>query len=198
MKRAMCSRHILNMAALAALGLTLAACQSFRDAAGISKQSPDEFAITTKAPLVIPPDYNLRPPKPGAAPTNQVSPTVQAQTTLFNSQTAATASTASTYSQGEQELLAGAGATNADNSIRRQIATDNDSSGSDEDFSNQVLFWQDHPDQSGTPVNADAEQNARAAGQTSGTQAQPSQQPQQQDNSTKKDDSGWLDGLFDW
>jgi hypothetical protein len=50
----------------------LVGCDSIREAAGITKEPPDEFAVVTKAPLVIPPDYNLRPPKPGAAPTNQV------------------------------------------------------------------------------------------------------------------------------
>ena len=70
---------------LAALGLGLAAlqgCQSFRDEAGLTKQSPDEFAVTTKAPLIIPPDFNLHPPKPGAPPTNQQSPTEAAQAAL--------------------------------------------------------------------------------------------------------------------
>ena len=47
------------------------------------KEAPDEFAVLTKAPLVIPPDYNLMPPKPGAAPTNQTDPVDAAQTALF-------------------------------------------------------------------------------------------------------------------
>ena len=51
-----------------AMGLCTAAlmgCQSLRDAAGLQKKSPDEFAVTTKAPLVIPPDFNLRLPALG-------------------------------------------------------------------------------------------------------------------------------------
>ena len=43
----MSSRILLR---LAALGLGLAAlqgCQTFRDEAGLTKQSPDEFAVTT-------------------------------------------------------------------------------------------------------------------------------------------------------
>ena len=40
--------------------------QRCASAAGLTKKSPDEFAVTTKAPLVIPPDFNLRPPMPGA------------------------------------------------------------------------------------------------------------------------------------
>jgi len=52
----------------AALSLSLAACggESLSDTLGYGKSAPDEFAIVTKAPLVIPPDYSLRPPRPGA------------------------------------------------------------------------------------------------------------------------------------
>ena len=52
-------------------GGAVGGCDSLRQEAGLTKQSPDEFAVTTKAPLIIPPDFNLRPPSPGAAPLNQ-------------------------------------------------------------------------------------------------------------------------------
>ena len=52
----------------------LSGCESLRNAAGLTKKSPDEFAVTTKAPLVIPPDFNLRPPLPGAPPSNTRDP----------------------------------------------------------------------------------------------------------------------------
>ncbi len=32
------------------------------------RNQPDEFAVSRQAPLVIPPDYALEPPQPGAAP----------------------------------------------------------------------------------------------------------------------------------
>lgn len=34
----------------------------------LGRDSPDEFAVSRQAPLVIPPDYSLEPPQPGAAP----------------------------------------------------------------------------------------------------------------------------------
>jgi len=34
---------------------------------GIDAISPDEFAVESRAPLTIPPDFDLRPPQPGAA-----------------------------------------------------------------------------------------------------------------------------------
>ena len=62
------SELVLRIAVMGVSLLALAACDSLREEAGLTKQSPDEFAVTTKAPLVVPPDFNLRPPSPGAAP----------------------------------------------------------------------------------------------------------------------------------
>ena len=31
----------------------------------MGKRSPDEFAVVRRAPLILPPDYGLRPPRPG-------------------------------------------------------------------------------------------------------------------------------------
>jgi len=73
------SQALVRVALLSAIGLSLAACDTLRSVAGNDKQPPDEFAVVTKAPLIIPPDYNLHPPKPGAAPLNQTSPTQSAQ-----------------------------------------------------------------------------------------------------------------------
>ena len=47
------------------------------------KGGPDEFAVARQAPLVIPPDFSLAPPQPGAARANDVSPNAQALDALF-------------------------------------------------------------------------------------------------------------------
>jgi len=57
------NRVIVATALVAAAGL--AGCQSTQKALGMSKVTPDEFRVVTKAPLVVPPDYALRPPAPG-------------------------------------------------------------------------------------------------------------------------------------
>ena len=54
--------------AVTVCAIALSGCGSLREMAGLQKKSPDEFAVSTKAPLVIPPDFNLRPPMPGAPP----------------------------------------------------------------------------------------------------------------------------------
>ena len=79
------SETVLRLAIVGTALLALSACDTLRREAGMTKQSPDEFAVVTKAPLIIPPDFNLHPPAPGAPPLNQQGPTDSAQTALFNS-----------------------------------------------------------------------------------------------------------------
>ncbi len=49
--------------ALVLLGvLSLAACSSAtKEKLGIAKKAPDEFMVVPRAPLSLPPEYNLRP-----------------------------------------------------------------------------------------------------------------------------------------
>ena len=64
--------------------VSLAGCGSgVKQALGIGKDAPDEFAIVTKAPLVIPPDFNLRPPQPGAPRPQTSTPSQQAENMMF-------------------------------------------------------------------------------------------------------------------
>jgi hypothetical protein len=44
----------------------LTGCSNFRRVVGIDQVGPDEFAVEARAPLTIPPEFDLRPPQPGA------------------------------------------------------------------------------------------------------------------------------------
>ena len=44
---------------------------------------PDEFTILTKPPLIVPPEYNLRPPAEGEIRPNAQQPNRQLQSILF-------------------------------------------------------------------------------------------------------------------
>jgi DUF3035 family protein len=50
----------------AATVVVLSGCSNFKQAIGLEPTSPDEFAVESRAPLTIPPDFSLRPPAPGA------------------------------------------------------------------------------------------------------------------------------------
>jgi hypothetical protein len=65
--------------ALALLGGGLAGCQSTKEMLGLTKRSPDEFQVVSRAPLSMPPDYSLRPPTPGAARPQEGTVQQQAQ-----------------------------------------------------------------------------------------------------------------------
>ncbi|MDE1937880.1 MAG: DUF3035 domain-containing protein [Alphaproteobacteria bacterium] len=188
------SSYMLRAAVLIGVGIALCSCESMREAAGLNKNSPDEFAVLTKAPLVIPPDYNLMPPRPGAPPTNQTLPTESAESALFGEDPAKVASQITgNYSQGEKLLLAYAGIANSDPNIRQELASDNKAMvGADDSFTNEVLFWDEKKkDTAGTAVNADeaaAQLAAKKAGDKNPEQAAP--KPQEK--------SGWFDGWFDW
>ena len=60
----------------------LAGCDSASNALGISKVTPDEFRVVTKAPLVLPPDYSLRPPAPGEPRPQELQPESAARQAL--------------------------------------------------------------------------------------------------------------------
>ncbi len=138
----MMARRISPFAILGVSLMLLSACQSLRDEAGLTKQSPDEFAVTTKAPLIVPPDFNLHPPSPGAAPLNQTDPTSSAEVAMFstNDPTTVAASMSGSYTAGERMLLANAGVQNTDPTIRAQLQSDEKNmQGADSSFTDRIL-----------------------------------------------------------
>jgi hypothetical protein len=187
-------RCILTGVAIAGLGLALTACQSIRDAAGLNKAAPDEFAVVNKAPLIIPPDFNLKPPKPGAAPLNQTSPTVSAQAALYSDDPAAVAKALpGNYSDSEKMLLAQTGAANASDGIRQQITADNEKlQSADDSFTDSLLFG-GPTDTADAPVDANAEKARIDANKDAKPAQQASEAPQIKKD---KESSGWLDGIF--
>jgi hypothetical protein len=76
----------LPVVALAVAATVLSGCDSFKRAVGIEKSSPDEFAVESRAPLTIPPDFDLRPPAPGASRPQEVSAASKAQSVIDSAQ----------------------------------------------------------------------------------------------------------------
>jgi hypothetical protein len=59
--------------------LLLPSCSDFRVALGMDRVGPDEFAVESRAPLTIPPDFDLRPPQPGAPRPQEATPAERAR-----------------------------------------------------------------------------------------------------------------------
>lgn len=105
---------------LFASALILTSCSSAKEQLGITKKAPDEFAVVKHAPLAMPPDYGLRPPRPGAPRPQEQSPEQQAKQTVFGAESGDVA--AQPISSGpDSALLSKAGAGQTDPSIRQKV-----------------------------------------------------------------------------
>ncbi|HET9229946.1 MAG TPA: DUF3035 domain-containing protein [Vitreimonas sp.] len=106
-----------SMTVLAVLAAATAAtgCASVNRAVGSARTAPDEFRVVTQAPLTLPPDYSLRPPRPGETRPEELQPSQDARAALFGQEIAPGAS------QGERTLVANAGAEAVDPNIRDTI-----------------------------------------------------------------------------
>jgi hypothetical protein len=62
--------------------LLLQGCTDLRRSIGLEKTSPDEFAVESRVPLEMPPDFELRPPQPGATRPQEKSSNQQARTVI--------------------------------------------------------------------------------------------------------------------
>lgn len=140
------------------LALSLSACEQIRETAGIQKKAPDEFAVVRNAPLSVPPDYDLRPPRPGARAIPQLDPRREAEQATFGRQAAAaTVSTAESAS--EKELLQTLHVGSTPPGIRQQVDEESAILASDNtNFVENLMFWRKDPPP-GVVVNARGEQN---------------------------------------
>jgi len=153
------NRVIVAAAMVAAAGL--AGCQSTQKALGMSKVTPDEFRVVTKAPLVVPPDYALRPPAPGEPRPQELQPESAARNALLGQREA------EQRSDGEKLLVAKAGAEKADPLVRYVVDDEfGDIAHKEKSFADTVMFWKKDEtaaapkaalDGSSTPLDADAE-----------------------------------------
>jgi hypothetical protein len=95
---------------LIATGVALVGSLSACGKNGYDRARPDEFAVARQAPLVIPPDFALVPPRPGAPRPQDTSPSAQALDALFGGSQARSAS--------ENATLDAAGRTTAEAGAR--------------------------------------------------------------------------------
>ena len=131
------------IAAVVTVGLTaglLTGCASTKEALGMTKVTPDEFRVVTKAPLVVPPEYSLRPPSPGEPRPQELQPESQARQALLGERAA------ETRSDGEKLLVARAGGDKADPLIRSVVDDEFGAVAHKEpSFADRVMFWHKTP-----------------------------------------------------
>jgi hypothetical protein len=145
-------------AAVAALlaATTLTGCADARRALGYDKAPPDEFAVVARAPLSQPPDFNLRPPAPGAPRPQEGTAADQARGSLTPGKTLQ-ASAVADRSKGEQLMLVKAGADKAAADIRRKVDEETTAMvEANESFTDRLVFWRAKP-LPGETIDAQAE-----------------------------------------
>jgi hypothetical protein len=105
------------LAAAGTVSLLLTGCGDTKKMLGFEKVAPDEFNVVARAPLSLPPEYQLRPPEPGAARPQEASTRDQAQALLTGKSGPANKG----RSTGETALLAKAGADQNEPGIRSVV-----------------------------------------------------------------------------
>lgn len=190
--------------ALALLAPAVAGCSSTKEMLGLTKRSPDEFQVVSRAPLSMPPDYSLRPPAPGAPRPQEGTTTQQAQAivTGYSDRSTSTLSAdqipsigegekTATQSAGEAAFLQSASLTGIDPNIRKLVneetAADQDSSTS---FIDSLIFWR-KPAPYGTVVDPVAEQKRLQENQALGQPTDTGETP-----IIERKQKGLLEGLF--
>ncbi len=165
--------RILPFCSVFLAALALGGCSDTRAFLGLTNTPPDEFMVVDHPPLSMPPDYELRPPKPGAASPQKVWPSGMAAEALYGKgrmemvQARGAPSVArDNLSTAERALVAGAGVQAADPHIRSTL---------DREASQQVvvrrrlidaiLFWREPARAAAPVVDAVAEHQRLKAAQ---------------------------------
>ncbi len=99
-------RKFVSIVAIASVALVLSGCGK----RGYDRTRPDEYAVARSQPLVVPPDFSLRPPQPGVARPQDNNPSAQALDALFGG--------TAPRSQAERSTLDQAGGDSASPGVR--------------------------------------------------------------------------------
>jgi hypothetical protein len=95
-------RKVIGLVAVMGAAAALSACANTKATGFGNRGAPNEFVVTRSPPLVIPPDFALRPPKPGAPRPQEQSAATQALAAMFGGTARVT--------PGQQALVNSAGA----------------------------------------------------------------------------------------
>lgn len=141
---------------LIAVAFAVTACSSVGASMGAGKQGPDETAVATRAPLVVPATFDLKAPQPGAPRPQDADSAAAAQRILGGG-----AIKSAPASEGEKALLAASGAQSADPNVRQELRKEVRDAAKRKSYADGVLFWRGDKVETGTPLIA-AEEAERA------------------------------------
>lgn len=155
---------------------------------GFIRDAPDEFTVTTRAPLAMPTNFNLPPPRPGATRPQEQSERAKAELALVP-QMALGGEPAGGSSPGQQALVQAAGPP-VSPAIRSEVDQEAARQQPRQSIADRLAFWRKTP-KPGIVVDPQKEaqrlrENA-ALGQNPESGETPIVQPKQR---------AWLEGIF--
>ncbi len=123
---------------------SLAGCsgQELTNTLGLTRDAPNEFTVTTRAPLAMPTQFNLPPPSPGAPRPQEQSERRKAEEALVPA-TALAAGTGQT-SPGQEAILRAAGPA-APPDIRSEVNAEGSLDKPRQTLTERLMFWQPPP-----------------------------------------------------
>jgi hypothetical protein len=182
-------RRYTAVLTLAACAAAVTGCNSDKlgRTFGFIHDAPDEFTVTTRAPLAMPTSFALPPPSPGVGRPQEVSERAQAELALVPQM--ALNAPAEASSPGQQALVQAAGPP-ATPAIRSEVDQEAQADRPSESLRDQLMFWR-KPQQPGIVIDPEKEaQRLRensALGQSQDTGDTPIVQPKKR---------AWLEGIF--
>ncbi len=143
-----------SIPAAVAAAVLLAGCGGgVKQSLGIAKRAPDEFSVVTRAPLTMPPDYGLRPPRPGERRPQEPVLRSQARSVLMQNGASGDIASAAPgaagiggITPGDSALLARAGSSEVPDDIRSRIDRESaELDADDRNFIERMMFWREMP-----------------------------------------------------
>jgi len=138
------SKRLSAAVALAACGVAAAGCSGdqFGRTFGLIHDAPDEFMVTTRAPLAMPPSFGLPPPTPGVPRPQEQSERAKAELALVPE--TALGGQAAENSPGQQALVNAAGPP-AVPDVRAKVDQEAAASRSSPGIASRLMFWREPP-----------------------------------------------------
>jgi hypothetical protein len=205
--RSLIARGVVLACAVSALG----ACSAFENIGGAKKVSPDEFRIVAQAPLAMPPNADLRPPRPGAPRPMEQTPAAEARTIVTGAGGGSTSSggpapaAGQTRAKGKGATPGAGGPSAAETALLSKVSQSGTSidpdirtkvnreskviADSNRSFIDSLIFWQDTPPP-GVVLDPAKEQQRLREAQATGTA------PKGNTPTIERRKRGILEGIF--
>ena len=158
---------------------------------GLTRDAPDEYTVTTRAPLSMPPDYNLRPPRPGVPRPQEQSERQQAEEALVPQLALNAPQGQATPSPGQSALLQETGP-EAPSDIRAKVDQDANRASADDGFIDKLLYWR-KPNTQNVQVDAQKESQRLRENAALGEGPDVGTTP-----IIEQKKEGWFTSLFSW